>query len=279
MKHIKVRITTVGLRKHFMPLLMLAISTWLSLFYSKLDISMLGAMKGDTAVGLYSTAHRVIFMIVTVSTAVSNVFFPRLNKLYKEDYKKFCHLVSKGISYISVIVFPMIIISFFFAGDIIVFLWGDSFKGTEYILLFLIPIAFFQSYGNLLCYQLMICIGKEKERIPAYAIACISNVVLNSILIPRWGAVGAAVASSFSEMMVNLVQFVYVKRKIDISVSQKSLFQILISTLLIFVSTALIHRFMANAVTGILFSGVGIMAIYGVCYVRLLTADDKRVNC
>lgn len=279
MKHIKVRITTAGLRKHFMPLLMLAISTWLSLFYSKLDISMLGAMKGDTAVGLYSTAHRVIFMIVTVSTAVSNVFFPRLNKLYKEDYKKFCHLVSKGVSYISVIVFPMIIISFFFAGDIIVFLWGDSFKGTEYILLFLIPIAFFQSYGNLLCYQLMICIGKEKERIPAYAIACISNVVLNSILIPRWGAVGAAVASSFSEMMVNLVQFIYVKRKIDISVSQKSLFQILISTLLIFVSTALIHRFMTNTVTGILFSGVGIMAIYGVCYVRLLTSDDKRVNC
>ena len=104
-------------------------------------------------------------------------------------------------------------------------------------------------------------------------------MVLNSILIPRWGAVGAAVASSFSEMMVNLVQFIYVKRKIDISVSQKSLFQILISTLLIFVSTALIHRFMANAVTGILFSGVGIMAIYGVCYVRLLTSDDKKVNC
>ena len=279
MKQIKVKITVVGLRKHFMPMLMLAISTWLALVYGKLDISMLGTMKGDTAVGLYSTAHKVIFLIVTVSTAVSNVFFPRLNKMYKEDYGKFCELISSGIAYISAIVFPMIIVSFFFAGEIIVFLWGESFKGTEYILLFLLPIAFFQSYGNLLCYQLMICIGREKERIPAYTIACISNVILNTLLIPKYGAVGAAIASSFSEMAVNLVQFLYVRKKVDISFSQKSSYRILISTILIFVLTASLHHFMKNSIVGMAFSVFGIVAIYGICYVPDLLNGVKEANC
>ena len=264
MKQIKIRIGVVGLRKHYMPLLMLAVSTWLSLFYSKLDISMLGAMKGDTAVGLYSTAHRVIFMIVTVSTAVSNVFFPKMNVLYKENYDKFCKLITAGIEYISAIVFPMIILCIYYAGEMIVFLWGESFKGTEYILLFLIPIAFFQSFGNLLCYQLMICIGKEKERIPAYAIACILNVILNILLIPKFGAIGAAIASSFSEMSVNLVQFIYVRKIINIRVAPKSVLGISTSIFLTFIITAFIHHIVTNFILGMIFSVAGIATIQGI---------------
>ena len=65
---------------HHIPALALLFSIVISTsVYSLLDSTMLGVMKGDSEVGLYSAASKLTRLIVQLTTAMCTVFFPRLS--------------------------------------------------------------------------------------------------------------------------------------------------------------------------------------------------------
>ena len=73
------------------------------------------------------------------------------------------------------------------------------------ILAFMIPL---KSIGDIVCYQVMMCAGREFYLMIAYMITLGVNFVNNLILIPRYGAFGASAASLISEIIVFVIVFV-----------------------------------------------------------------------
>ena len=84
-----------------------------------------------------------------------------------------------------------------------------------------------KSFGNLLCYQLVICTGNERKRLPAFFSAAVLNIVFNKLLIPHFAQNGAAVASIISELVVNSIQFFAMKKILTISLNKKAFLQAL----------------------------------------------------
>ena len=241
-KLIKFNFHNLEFKKHVTPLVVLALSLFLSSIYSKLDITMLGSMSTKTATGLYSNAHKIVEMIITACSSLSAVFLPRLSYYYKNEPEKFTELIDSGVKILAFISIPAATGLFAIAPQALEVLFGKEFVTGATTVRILSVLIIVKSFGNLLCYQLVICTGNEKKRLPAYALANVANIALNALLIPVMAQNGAAIASVASEVIVNAYQFYKMKKIIEIPISKKAIIQSVISSLIMGVCVYLLTK-------------------------------------
>lgn len=218
-----VTLTTRGLnlKQHLKPVFMLAASLLFSSVYSKVDVTMLGVMAGEESVGYYSYAHKVLNIAVGICSTVTAAFLPRLSYYYKHDMEKFRGLVAKGLQIVSFLAFPAAIGLFLLAPEAIELMFGAEFLPAAKTLRCFAALILVFAFGNLLCYQMMICSGREKIIAPILGAAALLNVVLNSFLIPSMQQDGAAIASVCTELFINGVEIIYITRVLKLKYDWK----------------------------------------------------------
>lgn len=228
--YVKFDFSGLNISRYLKPLLILGISILMSSLYSKVDITMLGSMTNQTDTGLYSNSHKIIDIITTLCISISAVFLPRLSFYYQNDKREFYNLINYGIEILSFITIPMSVGLFILAPEAISIMYGDSFAPAATTIRIFVPLIIIKSFGNLICYQLVIATGNEKKRLPAYFIAAITNIILNAILIPEFSQDGAAIASVVSEILVNGIQLFAMIKILDLQVSIKPFFQAIVAS-------------------------------------------------
>ena len=167
-KLIQLDFKDLDLKRHIMPLLILGTSIFLNRAYSKIDITMLGSMCSDSIVGIYNNAHKIVDMVISVSTSITAVFLPRLTYYYFNEREKFDGLIEIGIKVIGFIVFPAFFGLLILSPDVMVLMFGDSFAPGGRTLRIFSSLIIIKGFGDLLCYQLVLATGNEKKRLPAY---------------------------------------------------------------------------------------------------------------
>lgn len=220
----------IEIRKHLKPIFIMAGGIFLSSIYSKIDITMLGFLTSDEITGYYTYGHKIVELVATIATAITGVFAPRLSYYFKNDIDKFYDLLEKGIDILLLVVPPMAVGIFIMAPEIIEILFGSQFLRSAKTVRMLSVLVVIKSFGDLLCYQLSMCTGNEKERLPASFMASVANVVGNALLIPVLAEIGVAISSVISEVIVNGYQLVKMRMKFDFNVRLKPLFQSIVST-------------------------------------------------
>lgn len=226
-KYVNFHIHGLELKRHIIPLTILAISIFLSSLYSKVDITMLGSMCSKQVTGYYTYAHKIPEMIITVCIAVTGVFLPRLSYYYTNDKDEFYRLLDLGIKILWFLTVPTAVAFYLLASKIIVVIFGIRFSPAIFTARLFTVLIIVKSFGNLLCYQLVICTGNERKRLPAFFSAAVLNIVFNKLLIPHFAQNGAAVASIISELVVNSIQFFAMKKILTISLNKKAFLQAL----------------------------------------------------
>lgn len=221
----------IHIRQHLSPVFIMAAGVLLSTIYGKIDILMLGILSNDTHTGYYTNAYKLINLVITVCTAMTTVFMPRLSCLYSEDRRKFTELLNKGIEFLVFLTVPAFIGIFLLTDQIILILFGSEFLPASATVRMLAILIVIKGIGNLLCYQLVICTGNERERLPATIWASVTNIILNAIMIRSLFEVGVAFASVISEIIVNGYQLFKVKKVIEMHFAKKIAIQSIISTL------------------------------------------------
>lgn len=203
----------------------------MSTIYNKIDITMLSALSTDEAVGYYSYAQRTVNIVLTMCSAVTAIFLPRLSYYYDNEKAVFYKLMDKGFQILCLGVVPLAVGLFLTANQAVVLLYGDSFTPTGTTIKLMCPLILIKGFGDLLCYQLAYSSKNEYILLPGSAIASIINVITNSILIPLYAQNGAVIASVMSELTTNIIQFLYLKRKIKYHISNTALVLSLFSTM------------------------------------------------
>lgn len=254
--YIKFDLSNLHILRHIKPLIILGISIFMNSLYSKVDVTMLGSMSDQTAIGLYSNSHKIVDIIITLCTSISAVFLPRLSFYYQKDRNKFYSLISYGIEILSFITIPAMIGLYILAPEAILIMYGDSFAPAITTIRLFTPLIVLKSFGNLLCYQLVIATGNEKKRLPAYFIAAVTNITLNALLIPILSQNGAVIASVVSEVLVNGIQFVAIKKILCLRISFKPIIQAIMGSLVMAIAIILlkviIHNIIVKAVVCVL---------------------------
>ena len=190
----------------------LALAGLMSTLYMKIDQVMLGTMLTDkTQNGIYSAAVRVAELWYFVPLAIVTAFQPVIMDAKKTDEEKFLNLQQKLYDIVAIIgVVAAIGISLF--SKIIVFiLYGNEYMGAASILLISVWAGLFATLGSARSPWLI------SENLQKYTIVYISggaiiNIILNAILIPKYGGYGAAVATLITQMSSVIIIPLFIKK-------------------------------------------------------------------
>lgn len=85
-------LVNLKIRKHIKPIVFIAGIIFMSTIYNKIDITMLSALSTDEAVGYYSYAQRTVNIVLTMCSAVTAIFLPRLSYYYDNEKAVSMHI-------------------------------------------------------------------------------------------------------------------------------------------------------------------------------------------
>lgn len=210
-----VRPSIKNIYKHFKPNLLLFIPVVAASFYIYIDKIMLGNMAHNYDVGYYEGMEKIVNIPNAFVTSIAMVMFPRVSALIKTDAKNAIveEYVSKSIFAVYFFTvgcaFGLMAISDFF----VPLFFGIGFEPVIMLLciggFILIP----RGVRQIIKSELLLPLGKEKFITLALVIGAITDFILNAILIPRFQAFGAVIATLICEITSTLVMFFYTKEK------------------------------------------------------------------
>ena len=189
---------------HFiLPSIMVAV-------YAQTDKIMLKQMIGAEEIGFYSTAASLCGVWCFVLSAIIDSLYPEIAKAYNVDkslFKKRNRQLYAMVFYISMFVSVMFVV---FGELAIRIMYGKAYlPAAEPLKIITWYTAF--SYLGVARNAWVVCEGRQKYLKYVYASAAISNVILNIIFIPMWGAVGAAMASLSAQVITTMIAPFFIK--------------------------------------------------------------------
>ena len=191
---------TYELKRHLKPIFSLFTASIIITIYANFDISMLGFISTEHEIGLYNSALKIKSIILSVSTAVTAVIVPRMAYYLKNnDNKLASFLAEKSLRVSMILAFPLAVYIYIFADKCLLFLCGEEFlsaSGTLRVLMMcIIPLILTNLFGN----QILIPCGNEQRYSQSVFIGMWINLILNTLLIPKYGAFGAAIGTLVTE--------------------------------------------------------------------------------
>lgn len=188
-----------------------AISGVLWILYYQVDILTLQWLAQPTETGFYSAAYRTIEIFSALPRVIFYVTFTRFAKYYSTQPENLPGEIYKSARLLLLVVLPILIIAGFLASVLVKVLYGESFEPAVYALTILIPSLGIKLFGNL-AQQFLEATGREKFLPPLLLTTVIINIVANIILIPYMGALGAAIATLLSEVILAVVGLTIIAR-------------------------------------------------------------------
>lgn len=166
-------------------------------------ILVLGAVGTTEAAGLYQAATRLALMTVFVLRVVSAASAPRMAELYHAgDFAKIRSVYARACLVSSVCAAPFLLI-FVLLPERALGLFGPGFAEAA-PLLRVLAIGYFVSAATGPCATGLMMIGREKVYGTVAAVGAVLEVAVLLVVVPAFGAVGAAVAAALTIAFVNL---------------------------------------------------------------------------
>jgi O-antigen/teichoic acid export membrane protein len=174
--------------------------TALGLLHSKADTLMLYALSSSTAVATYESAYKLLEVSRFLVRPAVTVFFPICAALAaRENWDEFTiayrRLLTAAGSAGAVVAALVITL----AGVVIPLVWGSRYVDAVpvlRVLYFAVPILYLQTVVLFIAGSLHL----EGTALKAILAALASNVAINLVAIPRWGALGAAATTLVTEV-------------------------------------------------------------------------------
>ncbi len=235
--------------------------------YTMLDSTMLGFLSGDTEVGYYSAATKLNKMVLGILTAITGVLLPRLS-LYveKKDDSSFELLVEKAMSVVVLLGLPCTVGLILLAEPLVLLFSGAAYLPAVLPMQVISPIILIISVASLTGTQMLPAMNKEKIALASYCLGAATNVAVNYLLIPRYGALGAAIGTVGAEMVVTGFQIIILGK----SLLKKSIMVNLLQSIVATVGMGVGVYFLVSHVGSVLLQiGLGVVA-GGLLYALLL---------
>ena len=206
------------------------------------DVLMVTSLLGLSQTGIYTTAFYIGMIIEIPRRAISQISIPFISENIKNNKIKEIEKNYKEVSLhqilIGVLFFILIIINL----DNIFSLIPNSnefIKGKDVVYIIGISklIIMFFSFNS----ELISLSKYYRFTVITIIILAFVSILLNLILIPNYGMIGAAYASLISIAFYNIIKFIFIKMKMNISpFSIKSIIVIAIGLVVYFISNYLI---------------------------------------
>lgn len=250
---IKIKIN-LEIKKHIKPILILFSTAIATNVYANLDVLLLGIMTTPYNVGLYTAALKMNIILITMFSAMTPVYMPKLTEfLYNGNYEKYYSLIKKIFRLIVAICLPAVVGLEMICNELIVVLAGDAFADAAITMKFIVPIILLVSCTNIFYYNVLVPNGDEKFVLICTVVGVITNLVVSIFLIPFFKEIGAAVGSLVSQFVSLFLVYIFsIKKYNEIKNVFPNMINYLLGVLLIVTCCFGIQQFVENIVISLI---------------------------
>lgn len=240
------------IKTHIIPNLILFIPIVALSFYKIMDKIMLGKMRGMVQVGFYDNSEKIINIPMGIIMALGTVMLPKMSNLAaNKDIEQSRKYLEYSLQFIA---FFAPALTFGIAGiapEFASIFYGEEFAACGKIITFLSPIILFISLGNVVRTEYLIPNNKDKIFVISIIIGAIINLTINIFTIPKFGALGAAVATICAEASVAIVQTLAVWKSIPVRMYLNKVTVYAVIGTVMYLAIRIVARMLGKSITTI----------------------------
>jgi O-antigen/teichoic acid export membrane protein len=214
------RISVSGLRR-IRTSAGLGVAVIATAIYYSADTVLLGALRGETEVGYYSAAYKVVLAALMVPIMASTVALPmiaRIKTTHPEAVTDFLAVLSRALL---VVALPLTVGTAVLAPVITETLFGEQYLPAAAPLA-LLMLTIVTVSANVPFSALMLSEHRDRAYLTIMLTGAAMNIVVNLVAIPRYGMLGAAVVTAMTEILV-LSLILIATRRISVGIVGASL--------------------------------------------------------
>ncbi|RPI14622.1 MAG: hypothetical protein EHM65_04535 [Acidobacteriales bacterium] len=154
----------------------------------------LGIVAGQTQVGYYSAADKIIRAVTSALGPVAQALYPHLNSLKTRSMELTLHLMRRSFGWILLLAAAASLATFLLSAPLGPLLWGQGFDPSIAILRCLSPLPFLLASVNVIGTQTMLVFEMDRLLTRTVVWCALVNIPLTAVLSLFMGALGAAAA-------------------------------------------------------------------------------------
>lgn len=168
------------------------------------DVLLIGLLLTNAEVGIYTAAYRLCFFMRGFSISINHSYLPAFTRLYKEDPAQLSKLATQMMELGIWLSAPFVVGGFLLAEPLMTTFFGAAYTdGAGAMRLLLLSIGFQFLYGTF--HNLFLVAHRLRTELVVLGMGAALNIGLNLLLIPRYGILGAAVATAITDAGLVLV--------------------------------------------------------------------------
>lgn len=235
-------------RVHLTPILIIFGANIANMIYVNSDITLLGLMKNNYVVGIYSVSSKVYQIVKTLISAILIVTVPRLAMLFgKHRMKEYKNILVNLSNVLVLLALPASTGLFMLAREVVLIISGPNYLRSINSLQILCFAYIFSILAWILSDCVLIPAKREKYVLRSMSVSALLNIVINLLLIPSWNENAAAFSTVLAEMCMFVINYHYSKDLVKD----------------VFVSKTLLHTFVSSVIGCIGIVVVCILCNYG----------------
>jgi len=168
--------------------------------YVYIDTIMLSKMRGPAEVGIYTAAYNPLLALIFIPMMYSNAIFPVFSQFFVKAKEQLLPAYEKSFKYMLILGLPISLGTIIFAKNIIHLFYGTGYQQSIIALQILAGFLFLR-FLNVVSGTTLSAINRQKSRVFAQGLTALVNVALNIVFIPKWGFVGAGIATLITEVI------------------------------------------------------------------------------
>lgn len=261
------------------------IESVVSLINVSLDRFLLGKLVGSVAVAVYAVGGQINTLYTSLSTSISSVFSPRINKMVSEkcDKSELSKLFIK-VGKVQFVVIFMVLSGFILFGKRFIDIWaGPEYKNAYYVAVILIVPNTLNLIQNT-AIEVQRAMGLQKYRSLTYAVIAVLNIIVSIFFIGKWQECGAALGTCLAWMIGSgfiMNWFYYYKVGLDIPKFWKEILCMMKGALIPLIYSFFVKKYINDSSLIVYFIEIFVYAIIYIIsmyYIGLSKEDREQIK-
>lgn len=181
-------------------------------FFNNFNILILGVILGDIAVGLFSSADKIIKIVSAAQIPIVSALYPYFSSLIKSDIRAGFNKINKFAIYGAIVYGIVIVILFIGAPYFCELLFGSEVEIISTLVRIMSFIPLFVYLNNLYGTQFLLNLNGDKKFLVNMLLAAVFNLIFIFPLTYYFNVVGTAISILLTEFVVLLLMYLSSKK-------------------------------------------------------------------
>jgi len=198
----------------------LGISMMLMISSRRINIFLLNHFRTESEVGLFSSAFVIFSALVFIPTTFTSAAFPVFSKFAATSKDSFERSYEMSFKYLFILSVPIVVGLYMLSKKLVLLVFGDAFLDA-YEPLQIMSLSLGLRFLNFLLRFILISIKKQNLEFISVFVSLFFTILFGFYYIPKWGCMGAAYSLLIAELIVFIIKFFIISKKVKlVSINQ-----------------------------------------------------------